>query len=64
MRAHQADDPTVLIVVGVKEQEFQFAIRSACRRRNLLYNGWQNSVQSTTCNITAIVSGRQQKPLE
>ena len=53
--AYQANDAAVLIVVGIKEQELQFAIGSACWRWYLLYDGRQYSVQSMACNVTAVM---------
>lgn len=46
VRTHKADDAAVVIMVGVEEQKLQQAIGSALWRRNVLYDCWQNGIQT------------------
>ncbi len=61
MRAYQTDDPAVLIMVGIKQQELEFAIRSACWRWDLLYDCRQDSIQPAACDVKAVMHYRQRR---
>ena len=44
MCTYKTDDAAVLIVVGIEEQKLQEAVRSALRRRNVLYDRRQDGI--------------------
>lgn len=46
MCTYQTDDAAVLVVVCIKEQKLQEAVRSALRWRDVLYDCWQDGIQT------------------
>ena len=43
--SHQADHTAVVIMIGIKQEELQGLVWAAVRRRHLLYDGGQDSIQ-------------------